>query len=172
MKNWYILNVPKGSENIVKKDIETMLKQKNLQNKIEHIVIPINNKKINLNTPFTKKNSLGYLFIKLEYSTNLLVLIEKTSKKSRFLLKNKQPIVIDNDEIKKLLNKLSFDNQYFQKSNIYTTGETIRINKGPFFDYTGKIIYIDYKKNKIRVEIVVFGRKAIIELKFNQIEKE
>ncbi len=174
MKNWYILKIKKGFEDIVKKDIEILFKKKNLINIIEHIIIIPSSIKNNVE----KKNySYGYLLIKIEYSSNIYNLIKKTNNTIKFITKNNQPLKIDKEEIKKLVNKLNINNnnsnnQKKNTNNYFFIGENIRIKNGPFLDYVGKITYIDYKKEKIHVKILVFGRTTSIDLNFNQIEKE
>ena len=50
-------------------------------------------------------------------------------------------------------------------------GDTVKINSGPFSDFTGMIEQVNPEKSKVRVMVSIFGRPTPVELDFLQIEK-
>ena len=54
----------------------------------------------------------------------------------------------------------------------FEVGESVRVIDGPFKDFSGSVQEINYEKNKLRVEVVIFGRDTPVELEFGQIQKE
>lgn len=55
---------------------------------------------------------------------------------------------------------------------VYSENEKVRINEGPFKDFYGVVSSVDYEKNRIKVNVTIFGRETPVELTLNQIVKE
>ena len=53
----------------------------------------------------------------------------------------------------------------------FELGETVRVNEGPFANFTGSIEEIDNAKAKVKVHVNMFGRDTPVELDFSQIDK-
>lgn len=50
-------------------------------------------------------------------------------------------------------------------------GETVTITEGAFSGLTGEITEIDLEKQKLKVNIDMFGRETSTELDFDQVDK-
>ena len=53
----------------------------------------------------------------------------------------------------------------------FEVNEQVKINDGPFLNYTGVIEEIDADKGKLKVTISIFGRNTPVELEYWQIAK-
>jgi transcriptional antiterminator NusG len=53
----------------------------------------------------------------------------------------------------------------------FEVGETVKINDGPFLNFSGVIEEIDPDKGKLRVTVNVFGRNTPVELEYWKVEK-
>ena len=53
----------------------------------------------------------------------------------------------------------------------WEVGQSVRVNAGPFADFTGTIQEINAPKDKVKVLISIFGRDTPVELEFSQVEK-
>ena len=53
----------------------------------------------------------------------------------------------------------------------FEVGETVKINDGPFLNFSGVIEEIEPEKGKLKVTVDIFGRKTPVELEYWQVEK-
>ena len=53
----------------------------------------------------------------------------------------------------------------------FCVGETVKIIAGPFNDFTGTIEEVNESQKKLKVRVMIFGRKTPLELSFMQVEK-
>ena len=47
----------------------------------------------------------------------------------------------------------------------------MRVIDGPFTNFTGTVVEVKAEKQKVRVNVSIFGRATPVELNFDQIEK-
>ena len=53
----------------------------------------------------------------------------------------------------------------------FEVGETVKITEGPFATFSGAIEDINTEKNKLRVNVQIFGRATPVEVDVLQVEK-
>ena len=53
----------------------------------------------------------------------------------------------------------------------FNVGDTVKITEGPFATFTGAIDNIDEEKEKLTVNVQIFGRATPVELSMTQVEK-
>jgi transcription antitermination factor NusG len=53
----------------------------------------------------------------------------------------------------------------------WSKDDVVRVNSGPFTDFTGKIEEVNVEKEKLKVLISIFGRDTPVELDFGQVER-
>ena len=51
-------------------------------------------------------------------------------------------------------------------------GDSVKITDGPFSGFDGTVDEIAVDRSKIKVIVMIFGRKTLLELNFNQVTKE
>ena len=86
---------------------------------------------------------------------------------------NERPRPITQDEAKKLLQQtgeIKGEKTVRIKQN-FEIGEKVKVTDGPFASFAGTIEAVDLDKNKLRVNMEIFGRQTPVEVDFLQVEK-
>lgn len=187
-KKWYVLRTAGGKEKKAKEYLEKEIERNpNLKGLVSQILIPTettyaikNNKRIaNERLLYS-----GYVFIQTELSPELQYTIrslipgmsgfltERTTKKGS---NEREPIPLTEEEVKRLLGQQDEDiekNEIIITEVDYKVGDSVKINDGPFKDFEGTIEEIIEERSKLKVIVMIFGRRTPLELNFNQVTKE
>ena len=153
---WYAIQTYAGSEMSVKRAIENLVKDNNIEEQLKEIVVPtedvieIKNGKQKIN-----ERSLypGYVFANLDLDTALWHKIQSLPKVSRFIGEAKKPTPLSDKDIDLILEKVQ--KRAAPKPKIYfENGESVRINEGPFANFTGIVEEYDMIHGKLRLKVL------------------
>jgi transcriptional antiterminator NusG len=53
----------------------------------------------------------------------------------------------------------------------FSKGEQVRINEGPFANFSGTVDDINEDKQTLKVMVSIFGRSTPVEIEFSKVEK-
>ena len=85
------------------------------------------------------------------------------------LLKERNIDKIDDNEIKRIVGSIDGDDTTVHDIEIpFKVGDSVKVIDGPFKDFDGLVQEIN-DRNRIKVNVNIFGRPTPIELSFNQI---
>jgi transcriptional antiterminator NusG len=172
---WYALQVYSGHENKVKTNIEKMVAQHSLEEKITQIKIPTmevaemrNGKK----TITKKKLMPGYVLIEMDMTPDTQFMVQNLPSVSTFV-GNKAPEPLTLEEIKNLFNEMGDvkSEETTKPRLLFNVGETLKIVDGPFANFSGVVDEIFPDKGRLRVKVEIFGRSTPVELDFLQVGK-
>jgi transcription termination/antitermination protein NusG len=168
-KSWYVLQVSTGKENFIKKSIEKHSdKEVRLVIFSKEIIHRKNNKYINLISPLFP----GYIFIQEKIIDVLNIL--KQYLRDEFIRPIKfgnEPAKVSTDEMKLLLLNSNYEGK-IPLSYGYKNGDSIVIMEGPLKYIQGKILFINEKKKKAKVELNLFERTVTVSLGIDLINKK
>lgn len=174
---WYVLRAISGKENKVKEYIDAEIKNSDLGHYVAQVLIPTekvyqirNGKKI------TKERSCmpGYVLIEANLIGEVPHRLRNTPNVIGFLEeKNHDPIPVRQSEVNKILGTVD-DMQETGEEILtpYYVGENVKVIFGPFSGFSGLIEEVNTEKKKLKVMVMIFGRKTPLELAFTQVEKE
>lgn len=174
---WYVMRAISGKENKVKEYIEADMKNSNLSHYVEQILIPTekvyqirNGKKI------TKERSCmpGYILILADLNGDIAHRLRNTPNVIGFLEeKNHAPIPVRQSEVNRILGTVDDMQETGEESlTPYFVEESVKVIFGPFTGFSGTIEEVNNEKKKLKVMVMIFGRKTPLELSFTQVEKE
>ncbi|MCB1191390.1 MAG: transcription termination/antitermination factor NusG [Leptospiraceae bacterium] len=175
-KNWYVLQVYSGHEYRVKGNLEKMVVQHNLQDKITQVKVPtmeVAQMKNGKRRISKKKIMPGYVLVEMEMTDDLQFKVKSIPSVATFVGKKSQPEPLTLEEIKNIFSEMG-DIKSEEPSKprlIYSVGETLKIIDGPFANFSGIVDEIFPDKGRLRLRVEIFGRSTPVELDFLQVGK-
>jgi len=170
---WYVVHTLTGHEHKVRKILEKMIKDNNMEESFGKIVIPVENQvRIKKGKKVVEEKRLypGYIVIEMEGNDETLRLVNSISGVTHFLGSKTKPIPLGEDEIKELLKQLEESKEKVVTKIPFAKGERVSVTDGPFTDFIGTIEEIYPEREKVKVLVVIFGRTTPIELAFHQLK--
>ena len=82
-----------------------------------------------------------------------------------------RPVPVDRAEMDVIKEQISQSEDTEKPKVNFEVGETIKINDGPFLNFSGVIEEIDPARGKLKVTVNIFGRNTPVELEYWQVEK-
>ena len=170
---WYAIQTYAGSEQSVKRAIETLVKDFGIADRLDNIIVPTEDvievkngkKKISERSLYS-----GYVFANLDLDTDLWHKIQSLPRVSRFIGESKKPTPLSQKDISLILEKAEKKGAPKPKIS-FDSGESVRITEGPFANFTGIVEEYDMEHGKLRLNVSIFGRSTPVEILYSQVEK-
>ncbi|MBB6048696.1 transcription termination/antitermination protein NusG [Armatimonas rosea] len=173
-RHWYAVHTYSGHEMKVKMTIEKRAETMGLRQKLFRILVPTDTETRNRGgkkTEYKRKVFPGYVLIDMVLDDDTWYLIKSTTGVTGFVSSGNKPVPLQDKEVRDILDALDPNNAASRPKKIWEKNQVVRVNSGPFADFTGKIEEVNDQKEKVKVMISLFGRDTPVELDFNQIEK-
>ena len=172
---YYVIQAFSNCEKKVKAALEERINMSGLSEMFGDIMIPteqVTELKKGQKKQMERKFFPGYMLVKMEMNDDTWHLFRKTPNVMGFMggTRNK-PVPLSEDELNRITNRVEKTTEQPVFKTVFESGETVRINDGPFNDFSGTVEEVDYEKNLIRVSVSIFGKSTPVELNFSQVEK-
>ena len=189
-KKWYVLRAAGGKEKKAKEYLEKEIERRRLQDLVSQVLVPTekvyrirDGKRICTERLFYP----GYVLIEAELTGELQYIIRnEVPHMSGFLTEKrdvkreggkvqeeKLPIPLRDDEVKRILGEQDEMASTEAETVVdYKVGDAVKITDGPFNGFDGTVDEIVEDRSKLKVMVMIFGRKTILELNFTQVTKE
>ena len=183
-KKWYVLRTAGTKE---KKAAEYLIKEierhKDLQAIVDQVLVPVKKEIVTKNGKRKEVERLlfpGYVLIHAELNPDLEYVIRNgIPGMSGFLTEktgngtDRVPVPIREEEAQRILGIQDENAVSAAETEVnFTVGESVRITDGPFSGFDGTVDEILQERSKLKVVVVIFGRKTLLELSFTQVTKE
>lgn len=173
-RQWYVLHTYSGYENKVKQNIESRAQSMGMEDFIFRVVVPeeedveIKNGK----TKETKRKTFpGYVLVEMVMTDDSWYVVRNTPGVTGFVGSHgagSKPAPLLPEEINSILKSLGLSTR--TKELEVAVGDVVQIIEGAFAGLSGEITEIDPEKEKLKVNINMFGRDTSTELDFDQVD--
>ncbi len=177
---WFVIHTLSGQEQKVKDSIEKRIKPEEMGEYIHEVLVPMekvaevrNGKK----TVTNRKLYPGYVFVHM-------ILLDENNRpieKPWYFIRETQGIIgfvggerpspTPADEIESIKSQIADAEDSERPKVQFDVGETVKINDGPFLNFSGVIEEIEPERGKLKVTVNIFGRNTPVELEYWQVEK-
>ena len=165
---WYVVHTYSGYENKVKANIEKAIKNRNMQDLIHVVEVPmqdeIEEKKDGTKKTVQRKIFPGYVLIKMVMTDDTWYVVRNTRGVTGFVGPDSKPVSLTVEEIK----GMGIDTT-IMKANV-ELGEAVRLVSGGFAGSDGVVKEIHEAKGSLIVNLNGFGREFPTEVSFHQVE--
>jgi transcription termination/antitermination protein NusG len=171
---WYIIHAYSGFERKVRESLESRITAFGLQNKIGRIMIPTepvtelrNGKKYTIDRVFLP----GYVLVEMDLDNDLWHVIKNTPRVTGFLGTGDNPVALSEQEVSSILFRSDVTKDKPSMKVKFDKGQQVRINEGPFANFTGAVDDINEDKQTLKVMVSIFGRSTPVEIEFSKVDK-
>ena len=166
--HWYVVHTYSGYENKVKVDIEKTIENRNLQDQILEVSVPLESVielKNGVEKKADKKMFPGYVLIHMIMNDDTWYVVRNTRGVTGFVGPGSKPVPLTEAEMKPLGIKqenVSID---------FAEGDMIVVVAGAWKDTVGVVQRIDYSKQTATINVELFGRETPVEISFAEVRK-
>ena len=184
-KKWYVLRTAGGKEKKAKEYLEKEIEKGNLGDLVSQVLVPVEKKYVVRNGQRKEKENIlfpGYVLLEAELNAELEYVIRNlvpgmsgflTEKANGAKNGERIPVPLRDEEVSRILGQQDEQAVSAAETEVdFTVGEAVRITDGPFAGFNGTVDDIVEDRSKIQVVVMIFGRKTLLELNFNQVTKE
>ena len=165
---WYVIHTYSGYENKVKDNLEMVIENRQMTDLIQEIRVPMeevlevknNRKKLTQRKIFP-----GYVLVKMVMTDESWYVVRNIRGVTGFVGPGSKPIPLTDEEVRKMGVE-----SVFIKIDI-TPGELVEIISGPLDGFVGVVQEVDSARQKVKVQVTMFGRETPVELDFVQIRR-
>lgn len=166
---WYVVHTYTGYENKVKANLEKIIENRNLSDRIFECLIPTETvvEKVNgVEKEVEVKLYPSYVFVKMCMSGEMWHVVRNIIGVTGFVGPGSKPEPLRDEEVVSM---------GIEKSKVielgYAVGDSVRAISGPVAGFVGIVKDISEDKKKIMVLMSMFGRETPVELDSDAVEK-
>ena len=164
---WYVAHTYSGYENKVKADIENTIVNRNLQDQILEVYVPMqeveregkDSKKL-----VQQKMFPAYVLIKMFMNDDTWYVVRNTRGVTGFVGPGSKPVPLTDEEVASMGLMSSVAEATF------SIGDSVIVTSGIWEDTVGIVRQIDLKNKTVTINIDMFGRETPTELSFNDVK--
>ncbi|MDE0839788.1 MAG: transcription termination/antitermination protein NusG [Kiritimatiellae bacterium] len=179
-KEWFVLHTLTGQEYKVQESIRRRMAHEEVDEYIEDVVIPtekVSEVKKGVKSTTTRKFFPGYVLISVALYDEENQLQEKAWNFIREtqgiigFVGGDHPVPLRAEEVEHIFHEVEEKKETVKPKVEFEIGETVKINDGPFLNFSGVVEEIDPDRGKLKVSVAIFGRSAPVELEYWQVER-
>ena len=179
-KEWFVLHTLTGQEAKVQESIRRRVKLEEMDEYVGEVIIPteqVSEVKRGVKSTTTRKFFPGYVLASLALYRDDGDLCEQTwyfvqdTMGIIGFIGGARPAPLRQEEVDVILNQVEEKKERVKPKITFEPGETVKINDGPFLNFSGVVEEVDPNRGKLKVSVAIFGRSAPVELEYWQVER-
>ena len=166
--HWYVVHTYSGYENKVKVDIEKTIENRNLQDQILEVsvpMLPVVELKNGVEKKADKKMFPGYVLINMVMNDDTWYVVRNTRGVTGFVGPGSKPVPLTDAEMRPL--GIKTDNVVVD----FDEGDTVAVIGGVWKDTVGVIQTMNHNKQSVTINVELFGRETPVEISFADVKK-
>lgn len=167
---WYMVRCATTKEEKAIQKLEVEIEVNNLQKYVDEIVCPKEKKFFMRNNKKVARDKImfpGYFLMKMKLIGELPRVIKRTDLVIEIAGDSGDPTPLREFEVERIFGNVEKSNEVID----FLEGEEVKITSGPFSSFSAIIKSADISKNKVKVEVMVFGQPTPLELSYTEIDK-
>ena len=177
---WYVLRAVGGKEKKAKEYLEKEIERFGLGHLVGQVIVPtekVYKVKDGKRVCVERLIFPSYVLIEAELTGELQYIIRnEVPHMTGFLTQKKgdpNPVPLRDEEVRRILGTQDENAEAEGETLVdFTIGEAVKITDGPFNGFEGTVEEIIEDRSKLKIAVMVFGRKTLLELTFTQVTKE
>ena len=164
---WYVAHTYSGYENKVKADIENTIVNRNLQDQILEVYVPmqeVERERKDSKKLVQQKMFPAYVLIKMFMNDDTWYVVRNTRGVTGFVGPGSKPVPLTDEEVASMGLMSSVAEAPF------SIGDSVIVTSGIWEDTVGIVRQIDLKNKTVTINIDMFGRETPTELSFNDVK--
>ena len=166
---WYVAHTYSGYENKVKVDIEKTIENRNLQDQIFEVAVPVQSTvelKNGVERKIDKKIFPGYVLVHMIMNEETWYVVRNTRGVTGFVGPGSKPVPLSDEEVAMLGSR--------EEQDViinFSEGDTVVVVSGAWKDTVGVIKSINPSKRSVTINVEMFGRETPVELSYIEVKK-
>lgn len=178
--SWYFVRCQSGREDSIRKQLETRIGVKGLQDVVPQVLVPferVTDLKNGKRRVVSRKLYPGYLMVQMDMSdpedTRTLdarACLRATPGFGDFLGTGGVPTPIAEEQVTSILARMSDSEERPQVAISLHKGDMVKIKSGAFDGFDGTVDDVNPDKGTVKVTVTIFGRPTPVELEYWEVE--
>lgn len=168
--NWYVVHTYSGYENKVKVNIEKTIENRNLQDQILEVSVPLEDVievKNGTQKVSQKKMFPGYVLINMFMNDDTWYVVRNTRGVTGFVGPGSKPVPLTKQEMDNLGIGMAAANVIVA----FKENDTVTVVDGVWAGTVGVVKKVDANKQSVTINVDMFGRETPVELSFTEVKK-
>lgn len=166
--NWYVVHTYSGYENKVKVDIEKTIENRNMQEQILEVAVPIEEVieiRDGVKRNVQRKLFPGYVFLNMIMNDDTWYVVRNTRGVTGFVGPGSKPVPLSEEEIRTMLSGRSSVEIDLE------IGDSVQLSSEGFEGNMGVITALNKEEQLATVTVDMFGQDTPLEVSFTDIKK-
>lgn len=171
---WYVLHAHSGHENRVRLNLLQRIKQAGLEAFVPEALVPseeVAEIKGGKKRVSRRKSYPGYVFVRMQLTNDVWMLVKSTQGVTGFLGSKKKPTPLPAEEMEAIFEEIRSEKDKPKPKVMFEIDEQVKIIEGPFANFTGYVDDVNAERGRLKVLVEVFERRTPVECEFWQVEK-